>query len=253
MTEDLHGRGTARLQLDAFHHQLSTLIAAGVPVHLMGGGRQASQRQLQSITDGYNRAGQLGMTVEEFLSEESTPAIYREAARQWLSGHRSIALDHVICIGESRRYLSYAIGFIGLQASLILISVYLGLVWVCVSLLPQMISLQKGSFTEPGFALRWMIFLRETIMIWGLMVPCLLLGLWLFRRCLYQKFSLYFAPITVASQSLAPLSSILSRPARFQWIASISIALCGIAVLALAVSIVGTTIELWIQVSQSSF
>lgn len=253
MTEILQERESTRSELDSFHRQLSALIAAGAPVHLIEGSRQSSHQQLTSITESFTRAIGTGLKVDEFLDEESTPAIYREAARLWLSGQRSIALDHIICIGESRRYLSHAIGFIFLQASLILITVYLGFVWVCISLLPQMISLQKGNFTEPGFALRTMIFLREKILIWGPMVPCLLLGLWLFRRSLFQKFSLYFAPITRASQSLAPLSSILSRPARFQWIAGISIALCGIAVLALAVSIVGTTIELWIQVSQSSF
>lgn len=235
----------------AFHSQLRHLIAAKIPICLdpcKGGTSKLAFQTLQSrfethVTD--------RGTVESFASDSSLPAAYRIALGQWLAGLPTAALDRLAGGAEGQRYFKKAVGFVLLQAMLILGSVFLGMVGICNWLLPKMEQIQTESFVEPGPGLKTLAFLRDSMPYWGIVVPMMACMGVLFRRGLSQRLMARVALIQNDSHALSEFQGVFARPARFQWLVSLVIIVCGGCVLLQAISVMGVTIELLLQLVSS--
>lgn len=235
----------------AFHLQLRQLIAAKIPVCLDprdGGTSRQSMASLQSQFESHvaNRG-----TLESYTSDSALPAAYRTALKEWLQGVPTEALHRLTSGAEGQRYFRRAVGFLLLQALLILGCLFLGMVCTCVWLLPKMEQIQQDSFVKPGPGLTMLAFLRDTMPYWGLLLPVAAFIAILFRRRFSQRLMARIAPIRQDSHALSEFQGIFSRPARFQWLVSLVVIACGVCVLLQALSVFGVTIELLMQLVSS--
>jgi len=235
----------------AFHLQLRQLIAAKIPVCLDprdGGTSTQSMAALQSKFESH--VASRG-TLESYMSDSALPAAYRIALREWLQGVPTEALDRLTSGAEGQRYFKKAVGFLLLQALLILSCLFLGLVCTCIWLLPKMEQIQQDSFVEPGPGLAMLAFLRDTMPYWGVLIPIAACIAILFRRRFSQRLMARIAPIREDSYALSEFQGIFSRSARFQWLVSLVVIACGVCVLLQALSVLGVTIELLMQLVSS--
>jgi len=234
-----------------FHCQLRQLIAAKIPICLDPRDGGTSARSMEMIHARFESHIQCQGTIESYMLDTALPAPYRIAMGQWLQGSPSEALDRLTVGAEGQRFFKNAVGFVFLQASLILGSVFLGMVGICFWLLPKMEQLQADSFVEPGPCLRLLTLVRDTLPIWGLLIFALACIALLFHRRLFRRVMARMAPMREDSYALSDFQGLFSRPVRFQWLVSLVVILCGGCVLLQALSVLGVTIELLMQLVTS--
>lgn len=231
----------------AFHSQLRQLIAAKIPICLDPSHGGASSKAIEALKSGFESHVASGGPIEVYRSDCSLPPAYRVALGEWLQGSPTQALDRLTTGAEGQRFFKKAIGFVLLQSLLVLSCLFFGMVGICYWLLPKMQQIQADSFVEPGLGLRMLSFLRDTLPYWGLLLPVTVCVALLFRRALAQRFMARVAPIQNDSHALFEFQGIFSRPARFQWLVSLVVIACGGCVLLQALSVLGVTIELLMQ------
>jgi len=107
--------------------------------------------------------------------------------------------------------------------------------------------IQQDSFVKPGPGLAMLAFLRDTMPYWGVIIPIAACIAILFRRRFSQRLMARIAPIREDSYALSEFQGIFSRSARFQWLVSLVVIACGVCVLLQALSVLGVTIELLMQ------
>ncbi len=234
-----------------FHNQLSRLIDAKIPICLDPLDGVTSSRSMKLILAGFESHIESKGTLESYLTDSALPTAYRLALEEWLEGASSDALDRLTVGAEGQRFFKKAVGFVFLQASLILGSLFLGMICTCWWLLPKMERLQADSFVEPGTGLKILSLLRDSLPYWGPMVPIVVCLTLLFHRSLFRKVMARTAPMREDSYALSEFQSLLSRPVRFQWLVSWVVIACGICVLLQALSVFGVTIELLTQLVTS--
>ena len=235
----------------AFHSQLRQLIAAKIPICLDPRHGGTSAQSMESLYSRFESHLATQGTIENYLSDSALPASYRIAMRQWLQGSPSEALDRLTAGAEGQRFFRNAVGFVFLQASLILGTVFLGMVCICIWLLPKLERLQTDSFVEPGPGLRMLTLLRDTLPFWGSLIPLLTCIALLFHRRLFGRLIARMAPMREDSHALSEFQGLFSRPARFQWMVSLVVIVCGVFVLLQALSVLGVSIELFMQLVTS--
>jgi type II secretory pathway component PulF len=230
-----------------FHHQLRRLIDAKIPICLDPRGGVSSVRSMEMIHAQFESHLKGQGTIESYLSDSGLPTAYRMALEEWLGGSPSEALDRLTVGAEGQRFLKKAVGFVFLQASLILGFLFLGMVCTCVWLLPKMERLQSDSFVEPGQGLKMLSRLRDSLPYWGPMVGAVACIAFLFHRSLFRLVMARTAPMRDDSYALSEFQGLFSRPVRFQWLVSWVVIVCGVCVLLQALSVFGVTIELLTQ------
>lgn len=235
----------------AFHSQLRQLIAAKIPICLDPRNGGTSAQSMESLHSRFESHLVNHGTIESYLSESALPAGYRIAMRQWIQGSPLEALDRLTVGAEGQRFFKNAVGFVFLQASLILGTVFLGMACICIFLLPKLKRLQADSFVEPGPGLRMLTLLRDTLPLWGSLIPLLACIVLLFHRSLFGRLMARMAPMQEDSHALSEFQCLFSRPACFQWMVSLVVIVCGGCVLLQALSVLGVSIELFMQLVTS--
>jgi len=235
----------------AFHLQLRRLVAAKIPVCLDPRDGGTSTQSMVALQSRFESHVMSGGTLESYTSDIALPAAYRMALREWIQGIPTEALDRLTSGAEGQRYFKKAVGFLLLQALLVLGSLFLGMVCICFWLLPKMEQIQQDSFVKPGPGLTLLAFLRDTMPYWGVLVPIAACIAILFRRRLSRRLMARIAPIRQDSHALSEFQGMFSRSARFQWLVSVVVIACGVCVLLQALSVVGVTFELLMQLVSS--
>ncbi len=227
-----------------FHDQLRLLIDAKIPICLESVQRCDSTRLLKQICDQFEtHIGREG-SIDGYFAVEKLPNAYRIALQQWLLGARTDALDRLTAGAEGQRYFKKAIGFVLLQASLIFGFWFVGIVCICLCLLPKMETIQADSFVEPGIALSWLSLVGRTLPYWAPLILATAFIAFLFRGAIVQRLMARIAPVRDDSFALTEFQGLFSRPARFQWLVNWVVVSFGVLVLLQALSVVGVTVEL---------
>jgi hypothetical protein len=234
-----------------FHELLRRFIAAKIPICLAFGTGCSSVHAMNLISDRFESHVVNHGTIESYLSDKQLPNAYRVALEQWLLGAHAEALDRLASGAEGQRYFKNAVGFVLLQASLILGFLFFGMVAICLWLLPKMEALQSESFTKPGVGLILLAALAKTLPYWSFLIIAFAIVSFLFRRALSEQVLARVTPMREESYALSEFQSLFSRPARFQWMVSCVVVLCGFFVLLQALSVVGVTLELLTQLVTS--
>ena len=235
----------------AFHELLRRFIAAKIPICLSFGAGTCSVHAMDLISDRFESHLANHGTIESYLADTQLPNAYRVALEQWLLGANTEALDRLVSGAEGQRYFRNAVGFVLLQASLILGFLFVGMVGICLWLLPKMEAIQSESFTEPGIGLTLLASLARTLPYWSLLILGFAIVSFFFRRAISEHVLARVAPMREESYALSEFQSLFSRPARFQWLVSCVVVLCGFFVLLQALSVVGVTFELLTQLVAS--
>lgn len=230
-----------------FHRQLRRLIDAKIPVCLDSREGGTTKRSMEMVNAGFETYVLRHGTIESYLSDSALPTAYRLAMGQWLEGAPLEALDRLTAGAEGQRFFKNAVGFVFLQASLIFGSVLVGMVFICIWLLPRIERLQADSFVEPGPGLRMLASLRDALPYLGPVILLFAFMTLLFHRRLLRWLMARMAPMREDSHALSEFQSLFSRPARFQLLVSLVVIVCGICVLMQALSVFGVTIELLTQ------
>ena len=234
-------------EVRAFHSQLRQLIEARIPICLDLGDRRSAAQLMATFDTRFELHLSNRGTIDDYVSNPALPAAYRVAFDQWLHGSPTEALDRLTNGAEGQRFFKNAMGFVFLQALLILSSVFFGMVCICLWLLPKMEQIQADSFVQPGPGLRMLTLLKATLPFWGLLIPGLAVIALLFRHSLSQRLMVRLSPMREDSHALSEFQGIFARPARFQWLVSLVVIACGGCVLLQAFSVLGVTIEILMQ------
>lgn len=230
-----------------FHNQIRRLIDAKIPICLAMGEGGTSAGASERICDQFETQVSGHGTIESHLANTELPFAYRTALEEWLQGARTEALDRLTAGAEGQRYFKNVVGFVLLQASLILAFLFLGMIGTCLWLLPKMESLQADSFLEPGISLSALALLRNTMPYWAPLILISVCIVLVFRRFLFRRLIARIIPMHQDSYALSEFQSLFSRPARFQWLVSCVVLVCGVCVLLQALSVLGVTFELLTQ------
>ena len=234
-------------EVRAFHSQLRQLIAARIPICLDPRDRRSSAQSMETLEMRFELHLSNRGTIESYVSDPTLPVAYRVALDQWLHDSPTEALDRLAAGAEGQRFFKNAMGFVLLQALLILSCVFLGMVCICLWLLPKMEQIRADSFVEPGPGLRMLSMMRDTLPFWGLLIPGLAVIALLFRHSLSQRLMVRLSPMREDSHALSEFQGVFARPARFQWLVSLVVIACGGCVLLQAFSVLGVTIEILTQ------
>lgn len=235
----------------AFHELLRRVIAAKIPICLAFGTGSNSVHAMDLISDRFESHVVNHGTIESYLADKQLPSAYRVALEQWLLGAHTEAMDRLVSGAEGQRYFKNSVGFVLLQASLILGFLFVGMIAICLWLLPKMEALQSESFTEPGIGLTLLAALAKTLPYWSFLILGFAIVSFFFRRAISEQVLARVAPMREESFALSEFQSLFSRPARFQWLVSCVVVLCGFFVLLQALSVVGVTVELLTQLVAS--
>ena len=235
------------VEVRLFHDQIRRLIDAKIPICVALGEGSTSAGAMDRICVHFETqfAGQ--GTIESYLADTELTSTYRVALEEWLQGARTEALDRLTAGAEGQRYFKNAVGFVLLQALIILGFLFLGMIGVCLWLLPKMESLQADSFHEPGIGLSALTLLRNAMPYWVPLVMFSVCIAWVFKRVLIRRLMASIIPMREDSYALSEFQSLFSRPARFQWLVSCVVLACGICVLLQALCVLGVTFELLTQ------
>ena len=236
---------------NAFHAQIGSLVAAKIPVCLVSHVDETATASVESLHAKLESHLSGQGTLETYLSDSTLPENYRMAMNDWLRGAKREALERLTAGAEGQRFYGHAVGFVFLQAVIILGAVFFGMVVTCYWLVPKMERIQGDTFVQPGIGMSTLTTLRGGLPYWG---PLILFAammvlffhqkiiVWLISRC---------APLHPDSYALSEFQSLYSRPARFQWLVSLVVVACGICVLVQAMSVLGVTIEIVTQLVSS--
>lgn len=227
-----------------FHELLRRFIAAKIPICLDFGAGTSSVHAMELIFERFDSHVVNHGTIASYLVDKKLPIAYRVALEQWLLGRHTEALDRLASGAEGQRYFKNAVGFVLLQAALILGFLFVGMLAICLWLLPKMEAIQSESFAEPGIGLTLLATLARTLPYWSSMIFGVAVIAFFFRRAISEWALARVAPMREESYALSEFQSLFSRPARFQWLVSCVVVLCGFFVLLQALSVVGVTFEL---------
>ena len=236
--------------VDQFHSQIEQIDRAKIPLILDSDSRLSIQEQLASLRKRFLPCGGKQCNAGEVLVSGDFPPNYRVALEFWLQGEYQRSLDQLSARAETRRYLHRSVQFVALQVMLIFGGVFLGLMATCVWLYPRVEAFSEPQFNEPGPGLRLLGTLRNTLPIWGIAVPLLVISMW---SC--WKLGLIRSrkkAMAAEFMWLRELGGLHGPPGQFRVWAGLAMVACGLSVLAFGVSLFWPAIELLLRVSEPS-
>lgn len=163
-------------RLTEFNEQLSALSAADVPLDL---GIQGSHDEIMAQLDQYQSVianqCQDGKSVEQVLTESSDlNPTYRSAAWAWLHCRdSSIVLDGISTPADTRSQFGRNVGRTLVYPLIILSLAYLGFLYLCNFVGPKIDAIYGQLEESPGTSLSFLLRARETMPIWALLLPLL--------------------------------------------------------------------------------
>ncbi len=93
--------------------------------------------------------------------------------------------------------------------------------------------------------------MAKTLPYWSSFILGLAIVAVVFRRTVSEILMARIAPLSEESFALSEFQSLFSRPARFQWLVSSVVVICGVFVLLQSLSVMGVTLELLLQLLSS--
>lgn len=163
-------------RLTEFNEQLSALSAADVPLDL---GIQGSHDEIMAQLDQYKSViaaqCQGGKSVEQVLTDSSDlNPTYRAAAWAWLHcNDPSIVLDGISTPADTRSQFGRSVGRTLVYPLIILSLAYLGFLYLCNYVAPKIDAIYGQLEESPGTSLSFLLRARETMPIWALLLPLL--------------------------------------------------------------------------------
>jgi type II secretory pathway component PulF len=171
--------------LIAFNQQLITLIQAGLPVELGDGApSEATAEQLLQINSRIALQVGLGHSVDQAIaSDAQMPASYRAAWATWFHGNQPIeALNSLSSQAEARREMQINVGNSLIQPLIVLSLVYFGFIYLVLVAARQLEATYQQLGEPPSVSLRFLIFAREWLPLWGVLLPLVvILAIWFWR------------------------------------------------------------------------
>lgn len=234
--------------VDQFHSQIQQIDRAKIPLILDPHCRLSMDEQLASLRKRFLSPDREHGNVDEVLASGDFPANYRMALEFWLQGEYRRSLDQLGARAETRRYFHRSFQFVALQAMLIFGGVFVGLIATCLWLYPRVEAFSEPHFNQPGPGLRLLATLRNTLPIWGIVVPLLVIVIW---SCWKLGF-IRSRNKTMAAEFmwLRELGGLHGPPGQFRVWAGLAMVACGLSVLAFGVSLFWPAIELLLRVSE---
>ncbi len=184
--------------IKAFHRDLLTVVAAGVPLagsslvgqtaHSQVGwfGRRSADAEVTALRESL-------VTIEQRLAvaslegrqlaeavESQTQASpqYVAALQAWLTGeHSPAAFDDWATATYRTQRRKWNLRITCVQPLVWLVVSYLGLTFISLGIAPQFLSLSRQLHVAPGFALATLLSIRAGYPIWGVAIPLLILTL----------------------------------------------------------------------------
>lgn len=236
--------------VDQFHSQIEQIDRAKIPLILDSDSRLSIQEQLAELRKHFLSRDEEQCNVAKVLESGYFPANYRMALKFWLQGEYQRSLDQLSARAETRRYFHRSVQFVALQVMLIFGGVFVGLIATCVWLYPRVEEFSEPHFNEPGPGLRLLGTLRNTLPIWGIAVPLLVISMW---SC--WKLGLIRSrkkAMAAEFMWLRELGGLHGPPGQFRVGAGLAMVACGLSVLAFGVSLFWPAIELLLRVSEPS-
>ncbi|MCY3011182.1 MAG: hypothetical protein NTY42_15355 [Planctomycetota bacterium] len=236
--------------VDQFHSQIGQIDRAKIPLILDSDSRLSIQEQLAELRKHFLSRDEEQCNVAKVLESGDFPANYRMALKFWLQGEYQRSLDQLSARAETRRYFHRSVQFVALQVMLIFGGVFVGLIATCVWLYPRVEEFSEPHFNEPGPGLRLLGTLRNTLPIWGIAVPLLVISMW---SC--WKLGLIRSrkkAMAAEFMWLRELGGLHGPPGQFRVWAGLAMVACGLSVLAFGVSLFWPAIELLLRVSEPS-
>ncbi len=169
-----------------FNDYLLKLSHAGVPIGLDGSGTTSNLLdELTKINSRFAMGVARGSSIREILeSNEGLSIQYRSALSTWLYCDRSPdALTALSECAASRNDMQKLVGYAMLQPLILLLLVYFGMISMLVFLAPKMQAVSNQIRATPGLGLRFLSFAMQTMWLWTLAVPLLVvLGIMIWRQ-----------------------------------------------------------------------
>ena len=168
----------SRLQrLIEFNEELSALSAAGIPLDLgIGGTQDDLVARLDHYISAISTQCQRGQSVEQALtnSNDLNPT-YRAAAWAWLHcDNPSIVLDGISTPADARSQFGRSIGRTLFYPLIILSLAYIGFLYLCNMVAPKIEAIYTQLRETPSPSLSFLLTARDTVPIWGPLLPLLL-------------------------------------------------------------------------------
>ncbi|MCC7333718.1 MAG: hypothetical protein IT422_01390 [Pirellulaceae bacterium] len=182
--------------IKAFHRDLLTVSAAGVPLAGSPLGDRATRAAtgwigLSSVDAEVHSLRESLLTIEQRLaaaSLEGRPLAdalkshtqasphYVAALQVWLtSGHDPAAFDDWATAAQRACQKKWNLRIACVQPLVWLVVSYIGLTFISLGIAPQFLALSRQLHVAPGFALSTLLSIRAGFPIWGVVVPLLIL------------------------------------------------------------------------------
>lgn len=177
-----------------FHQQLTRLSAAGLPFDL---GLQRDQsasshdeilNAIKRVEDALRIRVELGQPLVDAINAaaEFTPR-HRAGLLAWLdAGDAPAIFESLTQSARSRSRLLRQVGISTVQPFVLMLLTFLAFILLCLTTIPRMEAFYAQLWKQPSQALSWLITLRETMPIWSVLLPVLVIGVWIY---LYKRSS----------------------------------------------------------------
>jgi type II secretory pathway component PulF len=165
--------------LSALNEQLSALADAGVPLDIaLGDADRPAAKDLERIRATVARRMNRGESLEQALEgdNEDVPASYRGLLQVGIhTGDFTTALDGSSRVAESLDDSRSTLQSAFVYPLVICMLAYIGLVGFCLYLVPVLQGLYESVRVEPGWGLRILQLLRDTLPYWVAIPPILMM------------------------------------------------------------------------------
>jgi general secretion pathway protein F len=175
-------------ELIALNDEIAALVRAGVPLEMgLGQLGESAPSGLAHLSDRVSERMSAGASLQDALKDEGShaPDVYVAVVEAGIRANRlPEALESVSTLSRSLLELHRKVVLALLYPLIVLVvsyALFVGFVFYFVSSLNGVYETLRF---EPGYAIRAMVWLRESIQFWGPGVPliALMLAIWLTRR-----------------------------------------------------------------------
>lgn len=182
----------------AFNAQLQSLSEANVPIDLgFRVSKQTLAQTLNQISSQIALQSARGKTIEQAVAEDPTiPIQYRVSLMAWSQGKtRTDAISPMNAIGQGRRDVVATLNRSLLEPLILLVLVYCGLIYLVLTLVPQLKEIYFQIRTPPGGSLKMLMRARDWLPYWGPGLPILVIAAVVFWRSRLPSSNLRWLPI----------------------------------------------------------
>ncbi len=168
-----------------FNDYLLKLAQAGVPIGLdTSGDTEGLLEKLSKINSHFAIGIAGGSSVRQMLeTSQELPSTYRTSLSTWLFCDQSPdAIKSLSDCASGRRDMQKLVGYSTLQPLILAVLVYMGFLFLLVTLWPKMHALSQQIRATPGWGLSFLAFAMQTIRLWAVAVPLLILITFLIWR-----------------------------------------------------------------------